>query len=69
MKYFRWAIAWVLYWIGDLVSKMDRIDWEWLANIWYPVYNRCMYWSSNIQGSGHFGPWHKTPSQRSEANE
>jgi hypothetical protein len=57
MKYVRWLAAWVLFWIGHAVSRLDRWDIGWLVGLWYPVYNRCMCWSSSIQGESSFGPW------------
>jgi hypothetical protein len=57
MKYFAGTIAWFLYGLGHLVSRLDRFDSERLAAAWYPVYNRCMLWSVGIQGPGDFGPW------------
>jgi hypothetical protein len=41
----RWALAWVLYAIGDLFSDVH-----------YGVYNWCMVTSEKIQGKGN-GPW------------
>lgn len=50
----RKACAYILFWIGDGVSKvMNWADWGWL----YPVYNTLMCWSSDIQGEGDNGPW------------
>lgn len=47
--------SWVLYGLGDLVSKpMHYLDWAWL----YPTYNRLMLWSCNLQEWGNgCGPW------------
>lgn len=56
-KYARWLLAWSLFWIGDMVSRLDRWDVEWLIRLWMPIYQRCMVWSSNIQGESDFGPW------------
>lgn len=39
----------ICYWLGDLVSKCDRFgDVEWFTNIWFPVYNRLMAWSYDL---------------------
>ena len=64
MKYIRWLLAWSLFWIGDVLSGLDRVDSEWLVSFWFPVYSccmvwsgRCMIWSSDIQGDSDFGPW------------
>ena len=49
----RWALSWVLYRLGDAVSRpMER--WE-LYRL-YPIYNRLMCWSDDVQGAGP-GPW------------
>lgn len=66
VKYFRWALAWTLYGLGDLASKIMELvpdsDGEskfvegWYA-FWYPVYNNLMGWSCDIQGLSDFGPW------------
>ena len=51
----RWALSWMLYLVGDLLSKpMIRFDWAWL----YPAYNTVMGWSDSVQGDGP-GPWKK----------
>lgn len=50
-----WVLSWILYWLGDLVSKpMEWFDFWWL----YPVYNRLMTWSLQVQDwCGNTGPW------------
>lgn len=55
MKYVRWAVAWILFWAGHIVSRPMNV-WR-LAFVLYPIYNRLMGWSSEIQGPGDFGPW------------
>jgi hypothetical protein len=41
-----WVISWILYLLGDLISRpMNRFDWAWL----YPAYNRLMVWSMIVQ--------------------
>jgi hypothetical protein len=54
-KFIGCIVTWILYWLGDLVSKpMYYIDLWWL----YPVYNRLMIWSVDVQDwSGADGPW------------
>ena len=54
-KFIGYILSWTLYWLGDLVSKpMHYLDWGWL----YPVYNRLMIWSYDIQEcSVNLGPW------------
>ena len=48
--------SWLLYWLGDLVSRpMSRWDACWWL---YPVYNRLMLASSRLQDWGDgTGPW------------
>jgi hypothetical protein len=57
-KFIGYVISWVLFWIGDLVSKpMHYLDWWWL----YPVYNRLMISSADVQDwSNANGPWEST---------
>lgn len=52
-----YIVSWILFWIGDLVSKpMDRFDWAWL----YPVYNRLMISSLLVQDwAKNITPWGK----------
>lgn len=59
MKYVRWLIAWLLYLIGDAVSKvLNRIErWERLSVGLCNVYQWTMVRSHLIQGPGDFGPW------------
>jgi hypothetical protein len=53
-----YIVSWILFWIGDLLSKpMHYINWWWL----YPVYNRLMIWSADVQDwSSANGPWEST---------
>lgn len=60
MKFGRKIIAcplsWLFYWLGDFTSHiMHAFDWAFL----YPIYNRLMIWSFDIQewGGDDFGPW------------
>ena len=57
-KIIGYVVSWSLYWSGDLISKpMHYLDWYWL----YPVYNRLMCWSSDVQDwSNAIGPWEST---------
>ncbi len=57
-KFIGYVVSWLLYGLGDLVSKpMHYIDLWWL----YPVYNRLMIWSYDIQDwAGANGPWRET---------
>ena len=54
-KVIGWTLSWVLYWLGDLVSRLMNFD----CMFWlYPVYNKLMTWSYNIQvWGGNHGPW------------
>lgn len=42
-------IAWMLYFLGDLVSKIMNTD---LTAWLYPVYNKLMIWSSELDDDG-----------------
>ena len=50
-----YILSWILYWIGDWISKpMYSFDWAWL----YPAYNHLMTWSYDVQEwGGKDGPW------------
>ena len=55
----RYAVAWLLYWLGDAVERIFV-----RRGLFYPAYNRLMTWSLDVQGDGP-GPWempscHKT---------
>jgi hypothetical protein len=53
----RWALAWILYWLGDGTSQvMEYFNWWFL----YYFYNKLMCWSSQIQGETDNGPWEKS---------
>jgi hypothetical protein len=39
------ALAWILYYLGDLVSRL--LVWD-LFSFLYPVYNKLMIWSSDL---------------------
>ena len=60
----RWLLSWALYWLGDTVSRLDRWDVGWLIDLWMPVYQATMRWSSDIQGESEFGPWRTPPGRR-----
>lgn len=38
-------LAWILYFLGDLISKL--LVWDFFSFL-YPVYNRLMLWSSDL---------------------
>ena len=53
-----WLLSWLFFWLGDLVSR----PMNWLECMWwlYPVYNRLMVWSYDVQKwGGDCGPWRK----------
>lgn len=54
-KVIGWTLAWVFYWLGHWVSRpMEWFDFWWL----YPIYNKLMSWSYDIQEwGGDYGPW------------
>lgn len=41
-----YVVSWSLYWAGDLVSRAMHFDFMWWL---YPMYNRLMQWSSQVQ--------------------
>lgn len=62
MRLMRWALAWLLFGIGHLASKLlgalpESEGWEWVIDFLYPLYNWPMLWSSSVQGERDFGPW------------
>lgn len=55
-KIIAWPVVWLLFWFGDGISRiMNFFDWGLL----YPVYNRSMIWSLDLQewAGNDFGPW------------
>lgn len=58
-KVIGYLLSWFCFILGDAVSRlMNVFDWAWWL---YPVYNRLMSTSTDIQtwGGGH-GPWEYT---------
>lgn len=57
MKTARWALAWALFLIGDLVWRVFDV-WTGIGMHWpiYRTYSTLMTWSGEAQGSGR-GPW------------
>ena len=52
-----YVVSWTLYWVGDLVGRIMHFDAMWWL---YPVYNRLMSWSLQVQDwAGNDTPWHK----------
>jgi hypothetical protein len=43
-------LAYALYFIGDAVGHLLLIDC--LSRITYPIYNKCMIWSSDLDVEG-----------------
>jgi hypothetical protein len=51
-------LSWVCYYAGDLACKILELndDSEWWCGFWYPVYNKLMCWSGDIQDYAGFDP-------------
>jgi hypothetical protein len=43
------VLAWTLYYLGDFVSKLMNTE---LTGWLYPVYNKLMIWSSELDVNG-----------------
>lgn len=65
VKYFRWALAWTLYGLGDFAESImfwvdgdsgTKFSERWYG-FWYSIYNNLMGWSCDVQGLSDFGPW------------
>lgn len=50
----RKTLAWLLFYVGHVTSLIMKTTHCWLL---YPIYNRFMLWSSDIQGLSDNGPW------------
>ena len=50
----RWALAWVLWAIGDVIARIDRAL---PFGTLYPIYNSVMLASERAQGPSAHGPW------------
>ena len=48
----RFLASYTMYWLGRSVWLFMQI-----FDRGYPLYNRLMIWSSEIQGDGPAGPW------------
>lgn len=72
--YQRWA-SWTLYWLGDKACNVmhlhanddDRFAKQWVG-FWYPVYNKLMLWSSDVQGETENGPWRAVQSDEEDSS-
>ena len=49
-KKIRMMLSHVFYFIGDTVSRLLYIDC--LSGIFYPIYTKCMIWSSDLDEDG-----------------
>jgi hypothetical protein len=58
MKYLYWLASWTCYYLGDLSSKALMLldDYEMWCGFWYPIYNRLMCWSGEIQDAAGYDP-------------
>lgn len=61
MKHARCALALACYYVGNaashLLNRLPQADrWEWLSRLCYPLYNRPMLWSSQLD-TGDCGIW------------
>jgi hypothetical protein len=56
-KLVAYIASWILFWIGDLISKpMNYFNWDWL----YPIYNCLMLSSHLVQiWANNNKPWEK----------
>ena len=56
-KFTAYILSWLLFSSGDIISRpMHWFDWYWI----YPVYNKLMLTSSDIQNwAGNKTPWGK----------
>ena len=50
----RWGVSWCLYALGH-VASLPMVAWDWA--FLYPLYNRLMAASADLQGDGARGPW------------
>jgi hypothetical protein len=55
----RVALAWTLYWSGDMVSRWNDHDWR-FTTAGFRLYQWLMASSDRVQGDGS-GPWHDVP--------
>lgn len=51
----RWLLAWVLYWLGDMIERWNDDDRRFTA-FGFNAYQRLMAWSDIVQSDGP-GPW------------
>lgn len=52
------SISWVCYWLGDLSCKVMCLldNYGAWTSVWYPIYNKFMIWSSDMQDYAGFDP-------------
>ena len=48
MTYLKSALAWTLYWMGDGVARCITSTGYWTDEVLYPIYNKLMTWSVNL---------------------
>ena len=51
-----WVLGWILFWVGDIVSK-PLYYFDWTARVLYPIYNNLMYWSLLLSDKYDLGIW------------
>jgi hypothetical protein len=64
----RWALAWTLYWLGDLVERWNDNDGR-FTEAGFDLYQWLMRASDTVQGASANGPWSTaqgTEAQRAE---
>lgn len=54
----RWLLSWILFWLGDLVSRWNDNDRR-FTEFGFNLYQRLMLMSHKIQGDS-YGPWNTT---------
>lgn len=62
-RFVMWLCCWGFYLCGDIVSKLDRFDVDWLTNRWYPLYCWLMWKSCYINDKYGFEVWLPSKSQ------
>lgn len=61
MIYIRTALSWMLYFLGDMVSQLLKVN---ALSFIYPCYSWLMVKSLEMQiKNGDIGPWIKPPSE------
>lgn len=58
MIFLQWCLCWTCYYVGDIASKILNLNSNsdtWVY-FWYTIYNKCMIWSSRLQGAAGYDP-------------